>query len=54
MIPRASRHPMAIPVSTQDAARSRIAFAQKYLKKSVAVLAYVGDGGTSEGDFYEG
>ena len=30
-----------------------IAFAQKYMKKDDAVIAYVGDGGTSEGDFYE-
>ncbi len=45
--------PMIIPVSTQMPHGAGIAFAQKYLKKDVAVLAYVGDGGTSEGDFYE-
>ena len=45
--------PMIIPVSTQMPHAAGIAFAQKYLKKEVAVLAYVGDGGTSEGDFYE-
>ncbi len=45
--------PMIIPVSTQMPHAAGIAFAQKYLKKDVAVVAYVGDGGTSEGDFYE-
>ena len=30
-----------------------IAFAQKYNKTGAAVIVYVGDGGTSEGDFYE-
>jgi pyruvate dehydrogenase E1 component alpha subunit len=45
--------PMIIPVSTQVPHAAGIAFAQKYLKKDVAVVTYVGDGGTSEGDFYE-
>ena len=30
-----------------------MAYAQKYMRKDSAVIAYVGDGGTSEGDFYE-
>jgi pyruvate dehydrogenase E1 component alpha subunit len=45
--------PMIIPVSTQVPHAAGIAFAQKYMKKDVAVIAYIGDGGTSEGDFYE-
>ncbi|MGI0100284.1 MAG: thiamine pyrophosphate-dependent enzyme, partial [Candidatus Micrarchaeaceae archaeon] len=30
-----------------------LAYAQKYKKSDSAVITYVGDGGTSEGDFYE-
>ena len=41
--------PIHIPVSTQMPHAAGIAFAQKYLKKDVAVVAYVGDGGTSKG-----
>lgn len=43
-----------VPVATQIPHAAGIAFAQKYKKKENAVVAYVGDGGTSEGDFYEG
>ncbi len=45
--------PIAVPVATQMPHSSGLAFAQKYLGKDSAVVAYVGDGGTSEGDFYE-
>ncbi len=45
--------PVIVPVSTQMPHSVGIAFAQRYLKKDSAVVAYVGDGGTSEGDFYE-
>ncbi len=45
--------PYIVPVSTQLLHATGIAFAQKYTNKDVAVVAYVGDGGTSEGDFYE-
>lgn len=45
--------PYIVPVSSQMPHAAGIAFAQKYNKKDVAVLGYVGDGGTSEGDFYE-
>ena len=45
--------PIIVPVSTQMPHAVGIAFAQMYLKKDSAVVAYVGDGGTSEGDFYE-
>lgn len=43
----------AVPVSTQLPHASGIAFAQKYNNTGAAVVVYVGDGGTSEGDFYE-
>lgn len=42
-----------VPVGTQMPHATGIAYAQKYKKKDVAVISYVGDGGTSEGDFYE-
>ncbi len=45
--------PIIIPVSTQMPHAAGIAYAQKYRNKDVAVVAFVGDGGTSEGDFYE-
>lgn len=45
--------PVIVPVSTQLPHAVGIAYAQLYKKKDVAVVAYVGDGGTSEGDFYE-
>ncbi len=46
--------PYIVPVATQIPHAMGIAFAQKYLKKDAAVVGFVGDGGTSEGDFYEG
>ena len=45
--------PYIVPVSTQLTHAVGIAFAQKYANKDRAVMTYVGDGGTSEGDFYE-
>lgn len=45
--------PVIVPVSTQMPHAAGIAYAYKYKKKDGAVLTYVGDGGTSEGDFYE-
>ncbi|MDE1868810.1 MAG: pyruvate dehydrogenase (acetyl-transferring) E1 component subunit alpha [Candidatus Micrarchaeota archaeon] len=45
--------PYIVPVSTQLPHAAGVAFAQKYEGKDVAVVAYVGDGGTSEGNFYE-
>ena len=45
--------PVIVPVSTQMPHAAGIAFAQRYKNRDVAVVAYVGDGGTSEGDFYE-
>ncbi len=45
--------PVIVPVGTQMPHAAGIAYAQKYRNKDVAVVAFVGDGGTSEGDFYE-
>ena len=45
--------PIIVPVSTQLPHAAGMAFAQLYNKTGASVLAYVGDGGTSEGDFYE-
>ena len=45
--------PFAVPVSTQMPHAVGIAFSQKYQGKNASVVAYIGDGGTSEGDFYE-
>ena len=45
--------PIIVPVGTQLPHGAGIAFAQKYLSTGNVVIAYVGDGGTSEGDFYE-
>ena len=45
--------PEIVPVSTQLPHAAGIAYAKKYRKEDSAVITYVGDGGTSEGDFYE-
>ncbi|MCL4379711.1 MAG: pyruvate dehydrogenase (acetyl-transferring) E1 component subunit alpha [Candidatus Marsarchaeota archaeon] len=45
--------PYIVPVSTQLPHATGIALAQKYRKTGGAVVTYVGDGGTSEGNFYE-
>jgi pyruvate dehydrogenase E1 component alpha subunit len=45
--------PVCVPVGTQLPHGAGIAFAQRYLGKDAVTIAYVGDGGTSEGDFYE-
>lgn len=45
--------PVSIPVGTQVPHGAGVAFALKYLNKNAAAVAFVGDGGTSEGDFYE-
>ncbi len=44
---------VAVPVSTQMPHGVGLAYALKYLKTDSAVVVFVGDGGTSEGDFYE-
>ncbi len=45
--------PVCVPVGTQLPHGAGVAFAQKYLKRDAVTVAFVGDGGTSEGDFYE-
>jgi pyruvate dehydrogenase E1 component alpha subunit len=45
--------PVVVPVASQMPHAAGIAFTQKYRKTGAGVLCYVGDGGTSEGDFYE-
>ncbi len=44
---------VAVPVATQLPHAAGLAFALMQRKNGGAVLGYVGDGGTSEGDFYE-
>ena len=51
--PEVGGFPMSVPVGTQMPHAAGMAFAQKYKKTGNVVIAYVGDGGTSEGDFYE-
>jgi pyruvate dehydrogenase E1 component alpha subunit len=46
-------YPACIPVGSQMLHAAGVAFAQKQRKTGKAVIVYVGDGGTSEGDFYE-
>ncbi len=45
--------PYIVPVATQLLHAVGLAFAQKYKNTGANVLTYVGDGGTSEGNFYE-
>lgn len=54
MIPKEVKGlPYIVPVASQMPHAAGLAYAQKYKKTGSAVLTYVGDGGTSEGDFYE-
>ena len=45
--------PVTVPVSTQLPHAAGLAYAYKYKGLAHAVITYVGDGGTSEGDFAE-
>lgn len=45
--------PLSIPIATQLLHGVGIAMALQYKEQKNAVLAHVGDGGTSEGDFHE-
>lgn len=52
--PNLQQHlPICVPIATQLLHAAGIAFAIKIRKQTNAVLATCGDGGTSEGDFYE-
>ncbi len=54
LIPKEVRGlPYIVPVSSQMPHAAGLAFALKHKKVNSAVITYVGDGGTSEGDFYE-
>jgi pyruvate dehydrogenase E1 component alpha subunit len=53
--PKAKNYlPSAVPVASQITHAAGVGYALKYQKLPGAVFAYVGDGGTSEGDFHEG
>lgn len=45
--------PIAVPIATQCLHASGVATAIKYRKQQRAVVTEIGEGGTSEGDFYE-
>jgi len=45
--------PVSVPIASQLPHATGIGFALNYQKKNGAVFAFVGDGGTSEGDFHE-
>jgi 2-oxoisovalerate dehydrogenase E1 component alpha subunit len=51
-----ARHdfPNCVPIGTQVPHAVGVAYAMKLRKRSSAVVAVSGDGGTSKGDFYEG
>ena len=45
--------PINIPIATQFSFAAGIGFANKYLNRKGVVISTIGDGGTSEGEFYE-
>mgnify|MGYP000846016114 FL=1 len=45
--------PSSVPIASQLLHASGIGYAINYQKKDEVVMAFVGDGGTSEGDFHE-
>jgi len=45
--------PMSVPIASQLLHAAGIGYAIQYDKKDETVFAFVGDGGTSEGDFHE-
>lgn len=45
--------PICVPIASQCLHAAGIAFALKYRKEPQVALVCIGDGGTSEGDFYE-
>jgi len=46
--------PVNIPIGSQINHASGLAYASKILGKNQVVVTYIGDGGTSHGEFYEG
>ena len=45
--------PFSVPIASQLLHAAGIGYAVKYQKKDEVTIAFVGDGGTSEGDFHE-
>ncbi len=45
--------PISVPIASQCLHAVGLAYAEAYKKKSRISLSFVGDGGTSQGDFYE-
>ena len=45
--------PICVPIASQCLHAAGVAFAFKYKKSSAVAVVSIGDGGTSEGDFYE-
>ncbi|EKD77401.1 MAG: hypothetical protein ACD_42C00345G0004 [uncultured bacterium] len=45
--------PICVPIATQCLHAAGVAFAIRYRKENRVVVAEIGDGGTSKGDFYE-
>ncbi|MCL5412746.1 MAG: pyruvate dehydrogenase (acetyl-transferring) E1 component subunit alpha [Candidatus Marsarchaeota archaeon] len=45
--------PVSVPIGTHLPHAVGLAYAEKYKKSGNVVVSYIGDGGTSEGDFYE-
>lgn len=46
--------PISVPIGSQILQAAGVGYASKYQKKDEVVFTYIGDGGTSEGDFSEG
>lgn len=46
--------PISVPIASQINHAAGLAYARKLLDKKEVVVAYVGDGGTSHGEFHEG
>ncbi len=45
--------PLSVPIATQCLHAAGVGYAMKYRRQKRAVIASIGEGGTSEGDFYE-
>ncbi|KAB3529302.1 pyruvate dehydrogenase (acetyl-transferring) E1 component subunit alpha [Alkaliphilus serpentinus] len=46
--------PVAVPIASQINHAAGLAMASRYKKEDAVTMAYVGDGGTSHGEFHEG
>lgn len=45
--------PVSVPIASQLQHATGLAYAAKYKKENTVAIGYVGDGGTSQGDFHE-